>query len=145
MRRRPMPSGAGSWSNWVFIGTERHLVPAESTRPIRRQIADAAPSAVGSACAACAACVPRQSAPSSGDSSAAEDARKIGDLYASFRDTAAIAAKGLDPIRQLLAAGESLSDVRDQRPGGFATDVGVAADTDVCDVVPKQVGDFFQP
>ncbi|MCB8957674.1 MAG: peptidase M13 [Nocardioides sp.] len=42
-----------------------------------------------------------------------EDARKIGDLFASFMDVEAIAAKGTRPIRPLLAAVEGLRDVRD--------------------------------
>ena len=41
------------------------------------------------------------------------DAQRIGDLYASFMDTEAIAAKGLDPIRPQLRAVASLRDVRD--------------------------------
>jgi len=42
-----------------------------------------------------------------------EDARKIGDLFASFMDTDTIAARGLEPIRPLIAAVEGLRDVRD--------------------------------
>ncbi len=42
-----------------------------------------------------------------------EDARKIGDLYASFMDTDAIAAKGLRPVRPLIDAVAALRDVRD--------------------------------
>ena len=43
----------------------------------------------------------------------AEDARKIGDLYASFMDTAAIDAKGTEPLRPLIDAVGALRDVRD--------------------------------
>ncbi|WP_370250301.1 M13 family metallopeptidase [Nocardioides sp.] len=42
-----------------------------------------------------------------------DDARRIGDLYASFMDVAAIEARGAEPIRPLLAAVETLHDVRD--------------------------------
>ncbi len=42
-----------------------------------------------------------------------EDARKIGDLFASFMDTETIAAKGLEPVQPLLAAAAGLRDVRD--------------------------------
>lgn len=49
-----------------------------------------------------------------GDSAAqGEDARKIGDLFASFMDTDAIAAKGLRPVRPLIDAVAGLRDVRD--------------------------------
>ncbi|HTW16276.1 MAG TPA: M13-type metalloendopeptidase [Nocardioides sp.] len=42
-----------------------------------------------------------------------DDARKIGDLFASFMDTDAIDAKGLRPVRPLIDAVDSLRDVRD--------------------------------
>lgn len=42
-----------------------------------------------------------------------DDARKIGDLFASFMDTATIAAKGIEPIRPLREAVAGLRDVRD--------------------------------
>ena len=42
-----------------------------------------------------------------------DDARKIGDLFASFMDVEAIAAKGTRPIRPLIDAVEGLRDVRD--------------------------------
>jgi putative endopeptidase len=42
-----------------------------------------------------------------------EDARKIGDLYASFMDTEAIERKGLRPVRPLVDAVAGLRDVRD--------------------------------
>src|SRR3954470_7561461 len=45
--------------------------------------------------------------------SMSEDARKIGDLYASFMDTDAIERKGLRPVRPLLDAVAGLRDVRD--------------------------------
>jgi endothelin-converting enzyme/putative endopeptidase len=41
------------------------------------------------------------------------DAQKIGDLFASFMDTDAIAARGREPLRPLLAAVDGLRDVRD--------------------------------
>ena len=47
------------------------------------------------------------------DAADAEDARKIGDLYASFMDTDAIAARGTDPLRPLVDAVAGLRDVRD--------------------------------
>lgn len=47
------------------------------------------------------------------DTADAEDARKIGDLYASFMDTDAIDAKGTEPLRPLIEAVGSLRDVRD--------------------------------
>ncbi|MCM0621039.1 peptidase M13 [Nocardioides sp. BSK12Z-4] len=42
-----------------------------------------------------------------------DEARKIGDLFASFMDTDAIAARGLEPVQPLLAAVDGLRDVRD--------------------------------
>lgn len=42
-----------------------------------------------------------------------EDARKIGDLFASFMDEDAINARGTTPLRPLVAAVEGLRDVRD--------------------------------
>src|SRR3954454_9611238 len=42
-----------------------------------------------------------------------EDGRKIGDLFASFMDTAGIERKGLGPVRPLVDAVASLRDVRD--------------------------------
>jgi endothelin-converting enzyme/putative endopeptidase len=42
-----------------------------------------------------------------------DDARKIGDLFASFMDTDAINAKGLRPVQPLVDAVEALRDVRD--------------------------------
>jgi putative endopeptidase len=42
-----------------------------------------------------------------------EDARKIGDLHASFMDEEAIASKGLRPIQGLLAAADGLSSTAD--------------------------------
>ena len=42
-----------------------------------------------------------------------DDERKIGDLFASFMDEEAIAARGIEPIRPLLTAVEGLRDVRD--------------------------------
>ncbi|SDC48679.1 M13 family metallopeptidase [Nocardioides lianchengensis] len=49
-----------------------------------------------------------------GDAAAmTDDARKIGDLFASFMDTDAINAKGLRPVRPLIDAVDALRDVRD--------------------------------
>ncbi|WP_187366774.1 M13 family metallopeptidase [Nocardioides dongxiaopingii] len=42
-----------------------------------------------------------------------EDARKIGDLFASFMDTDAINARGIEPLRPLVEAVDGLRDVRD--------------------------------
>ncbi len=47
------------------------------------------------------------------DAEDAEDARKIGDLFASFMDTDRIAATGTRPIRPLIDAVAALRDVRD--------------------------------
>ncbi|WP_435741832.1 M13 family metallopeptidase [Nocardioides sp. SYSU DS0663] len=66
-----------------------------------------------------------------------EDARKIGDLYASFMDTDAIDRRGLRPIKALLDAVEGLRDVRDlaaflgefERVGGHGL-FGSYVDTD---------------
>ena len=66
-----------------------------------------------------------------------EEERKIGDLFASFMDEAAIDAKGIRPIRPLLAAVEGLRDVRDlaaflgefERVGGHGL-FGSYVDTD---------------
>ncbi|WP_340537823.1 M13 family metallopeptidase [Nocardioides sp. GXZ039] len=41
------------------------------------------------------------------------EGRKIGDLYASFMDTEAINARGIEPIQPLLDAVEAIRDVRD--------------------------------
>ncbi len=43
----------------------------------------------------------------------AENARKIGDLYASFMDTDAVAARGTEPLQPLVDAVGGLRDVRD--------------------------------
>ncbi|WP_127479363.1 M13 family metallopeptidase [Nocardioides pantholopis] len=75
--------------------------------------------------------------PSSQDATAAEDARKIGDLFASFMDTDTIAAKGLDAVRPLIDAVAGLRDVRDlaaylgefERVGGHGL-FGSYVDTD---------------
>ena len=45
--------------------------------------------------------------------SLSEDARKIGDLYASFMDEDGIAKRGLRPVKPLIDAVEGLRDVRD--------------------------------
>ena len=42
-----------------------------------------------------------------------EEERKIGDLYASFMDTATIEAKGLDPVRGLLERAHGVADLTD--------------------------------
>jgi endothelin-converting enzyme/putative endopeptidase len=70
----------------------------------------------------------------------AEDARKIGDLYASFMDTDAIAARGTEPVRPLVDAVAALRDVRDlaaflgefERIGGHGI-FGSYVDTDARD------------
>jgi endothelin-converting enzyme/putative endopeptidase len=49
----------------------------------------------------------------SGDADVDEDARKIGDLYASFMDTDAINARGTRPIQPLITAVAALRDIRD--------------------------------
>ncbi|WP_323793138.1 M13 family metallopeptidase [Nocardioides sp.] len=74
------------------------------------------------------------------DGADAEDARKIGDLYASFMNTEAINARGLEPLRPLLDAVEGLRDVRDlaaflgefERIGGHGI-FGSHVDTDARD------------
>lgn len=74
------------------------------------------------------------------DAEHGEDARKIGDLYASFMDTDAVAAAGTRPIAPLLAAVEALRDVRDlaaflgefERIGGYGL-FGSYVDTDARD------------
>jgi putative endopeptidase len=66
-----------------------------------------------------------------------EDARKIGDLFASFMDTEAIDRKGLRPVRPLIDAVAGLRDVRDlaaflgefERVGGHGL-FGSYVDTD---------------
>jgi endothelin-converting enzyme/putative endopeptidase len=66
-----------------------------------------------------------------------DDARKIGDLFASFMDTATVDAKGTEPVRPLVAATEALRDVRDlaaflgefERRGGHGI-FGSYVDTD---------------
>ncbi len=55
-------------------------------------------------------------APSVADAGAADDARKIGDLFASFMDTERIDALGLAPAQPLLDAVASLREVRDVAP-----------------------------
>jgi putative endopeptidase len=63
-----------------------------------------------------------------GDAPAGSDARKIGDLYASFMDEAGIEAKGLDPLRPTLARIAALADAR-----ALAAELGatVRADVDI--------------
>ncbi len=66
-----------------------------------------------------------------------DDARKIAELYASFMDEAAIAARGLEPVQPLLGAVASLRDIRDlaaflgefERNGGVGL-FGSYVDTD---------------
>uniref|UniRef100_UPI00356150F0 M13 family metallopeptidase n=1 Tax=Nocardioides sp. TaxID=35761 RepID=UPI00356150F0 len=66
-----------------------------------------------------------------------EDARKIGDLFASFMDEDAVNAKGLRPVRPLIDAVANLRDVRDlaaflgefERVGGHGL-FGSYVDTD---------------
>lgn len=66
-----------------------------------------------------------------------EDARKIGDLFASFMDTEAIQRHGLRPVRPLIDAVDGLRDVRDlaaflgefERVGGHGL-FGSYVDTD---------------
>jgi len=62
-----------------------------------------------------------------GDAPAGSDARKVGDLYATFMDEAAIEAKGLDPLRPELARIAAIADAR-----GLAAHLGglVRADVD---------------
>ena len=63
-----------------------------------------------------------------GDAPAGSDARKIGDLYASYMDEAAIEAKGLEPLRPTLARIAALADAR-----ALAAELGatVRADVDI--------------
>ena len=75
-----------------------------------------------------------------GEDGLSPDARKIGDLFASFMDVDAIAARGLEPVRPLLEAARSLRDVRDlaaflgefERIGGHGV-FGSYVDTDAKD------------
>ncbi len=65
--------------------------------------------------------------PNADDPAAAEDARKIGDLFASFMDTERLQALGARPLRPLVDAVAGLRDVRDlaaflgefERVGGY--------------------------
>ena len=69
-----------------------------------------------------------------------EDARKIGDLYTSFMDTATIDARGARPVKPLVEAVAGLRDVRDlaaflgelERVGGYGL-FGSYVDTDAKD------------
>ncbi len=63
-----------------------------------------------------------------GGAPAGSDARKIGDLYASWMDEAAVEAKGLDPVRPALARIAALPDAR-----ALAAELGatVCADVDI--------------
>jgi endothelin-converting enzyme/putative endopeptidase len=66
-----------------------------------------------------------------------EDARKIGDLFASFMDTDTVDARGAEPVQPLVAAAQGLRDVRDlaaflgefERRGGHGI-FGSYVDTD---------------
>jgi endothelin-converting enzyme/putative endopeptidase len=66
-----------------------------------------------------------------------EDARKIGDLFASFMDTETVDARGAEPVQPLVAAAQGLRDVRDlaaflgefERRGGHGI-FGSYVDTD---------------
>ncbi len=79
-----------------------------------------------------------------------EDARKIGDLYASFMDTDAIAARGTEPLRPMVDAVAGLRDVRDlaaflgefERIGGHGI-FGSYVDTDARDS-DRYLLHFFQ-
>jgi putative endopeptidase len=63
-----------------------------------------------------------------GDAPDGSDARKVGDLYASFMDEAGVEAKGLDPLRPALSRIAALADAR-----ALAAELGatVRADVDV--------------
>jgi putative endopeptidase len=63
-----------------------------------------------------------------GDAPAGSDARKVGDLYASYLDEAGIEAKGLEPLRPTLARIAALADAR-----ALAAELGgtVRADVDI--------------
>ncbi len=69
-----------------------------------------------------------------------DDARRIGDLYSSFMDTATIAERGIRPIQPLIDAVAALRDVRDlaaflgefERVGGSGL-FGTYVDTDAKD------------
>jgi putative endopeptidase len=63
-----------------------------------------------------------------GDAPAGSDARKIGDLYSTYMDEAAIEAKGLEPLRPTLVRIASLGDDR-----ALAAELGgtVRADVDI--------------
>jgi putative endopeptidase len=89
----------GRWLETVEIPSDR-----SSWGPFV-QLADAAESDVRAIIEGLAA------DPSSGSDET--DARKIGDLFASFMDTDAIAARGIEPIEPLLRAVAGLRDVRD--------------------------------
>src|SRR5262245_44732002 len=47
------------------------------------------------------------------DAAPGSEAQKIGDLFASFTNTAAIDAAGLTPVRPMLEAAQGVRDVRD--------------------------------
>jgi putative endopeptidase len=91
----------GRWLDEVEIPSDR-----SSWGPFV-QLADAAEEQVHRIIEDLAAAVTR------GDEGLGEDARKIGDIFASFMDTDAINAAGLRPARPLVDAVDGLRDVRD--------------------------------
>ncbi len=91
----------GRWLDEVEIPSDR-----SSWGPFV-QLADAAEEQVHRIIEDLAAAVTR------GDEGLGEDARKIGDIFASFMDTDAINAAGLRPARPLIDAVDGLRDVRD--------------------------------
>ncbi len=113
-----IPADKSAWGNFVKLAddAEQHV----------REIIESLAEAVTSSAAA------------GGDLD--EDARKIGDLYASFMDEQEINARGLRPVRPLIDAVASLRDVRDftafigefERVGGHGL-FGSYVDTDAKD------------
>jgi len=87
-----IPSDRSSWGPFVELSD----VAEQQVRDIITSLAEAP-----------------EDAEASGEAAAAEEARKIADLYNSFMDTAEIERRGLDPVQPLLRAAAGLRDVRD--------------------------------
>ena len=75
-----------------------------------------------------------------GNTPASEDARRIGDFYASFMDEAAVESKGIEPLRGQLAAFTAITDRR-----ALARAIGgqLRADVDALNNTNFETGNLF--
>ncbi len=94
-----IPADRSSWGPFVQLADAAEAHVREIIEDFARQSAQSEQSAQG--------------ATPDTDGADTSEARKIGDLFASFMDTEAVAARGLDPVRPMLEATRGLRDVRD--------------------------------